>query len=348
MFSNDIMQRITRTASTRQWRWLALPAGLLLVSTIYLLQGGPDIPKIGYNALLATTTTNNCQALNNLGGTSRLARTLEANENRYQYTMAEREKLIEKEGGSQIDIFPPRASRYYVLWDFFIPAYTCPFPLYRVGTLADGGKWVCGLERVLQDRPNCIVYSLNKPTPSYSSFESDILERSSGCEVYAFEANTASSKWPWGENEVTDLLASRVHFNEFSISDPSVTAKKYRSLQSVMQEFGHNWIDILKMDLMGSEFATLLSIIADNGEEPLPFGQLILTVNTGQSDDITSVANFKDWFNRLECAGLRPFYFEVDMMDVNNRRGEPGVVYWSFMNIRGTHALVDDSLPEYP
>jgi hypothetical protein len=61
------------------------------------------------------------------------------------------------------------------------------------------------------------------------------------------------------------------------------------------------------------------------------------------------------------------------MLDVNNRRAEPSIAYvsvwlrefrldlngvffsffffflqWSFMNIRGRHALVDDGLPEYP
>ncbi|KAJ7818681.1 hypothetical protein B0H14DRAFT_2373013, partial [Mycena olivaceomarginata] len=236
--------------------------------------------------------------------------------------------------------------QYYVLWDFFIPAFTCPFPMDRVGKR---GNWVCGLERVLHHRPNCIVYSLNKDTPSYSSFEQDILERSSGCEIYAFDANMAPSKWPWGETDVvaTDLLRSRVHFNEFAVSD--VTAKHYRSLESVMRGFGHEWIDVLKVDLKGSEFATLLAIIADHTQElPLPFGQLILTVNIGASEDMKTVTQFSDWFTRLECAGLRPYYFEVSMMDANNRRGEPGVAYWSFMNIRGTHALVDDSLPEYP
>jgi hypothetical protein len=40
-----------------------------------------------------------------------------------------------------------------------------------------------------------------------------------------------------------------------------------------------------QVDLKGSEFATLLAIIADHTHElPLPFGQLILTVNIGASE----------------------------------------------------------------
>ncbi|KAJ7880849.1 hypothetical protein B0H13DRAFT_1580990, partial [Mycena leptocephala] len=226
------------------------------------------------------------------------------------------------------------------LWDFFIPAFTCPFPMYRVGTLADGGKWVCGLDRVLQNRPNPIIHSLNEKTPSYSSFEQDIIERSPGCQIYGFDSNATldvASKWPRGEIDVaTDLL--RYQFNYYSISDP--TATKYRSLQSVMREFGHDWIDILKVELKGSEFATLLAIIADKHDEPLPFGQLAIKGRIGLSDHMKTVEHFSSWFTKLECAGLRPYYFEVSMMDVNNRRGEPSL--WSFMNIRGRHALVDD------
>jgi hypothetical protein len=31
--------------------------------------------------------------------------------------------------------------------------------MQRIGTLGDGGKWVCGLER-LEDKKDCIIYSV--------------------------------------------------------------------------------------------------------------------------------------------------------------------------------------------
>ncbi|KAJ7471425.1 methyltransferase domain-containing protein [Mycena galericulata] len=326
--------------------WPKFSAAFLVFFTFYLLaRDTHPVPR--YYDLLAANSTAQIKQVER----SRLIRTLEGNERRYQFTVVEREKLITKSGGMHISAFPPPRSLAYVLWDFFIPAFTCPFPMYRVGTLADGGKWVCGLERVMHNRPNCIVYSLGYQTPPYSSFETDVLHRSPGCQVYGFDVNAtdaASTKWPWGEDEVvTDpRLTSRVHFNDFSVAD--LTADRYRSLQNVMTEFGHDFIDILKIDLEGSEFATLVSIIADTQGKPLPFGQLLLDIHIGWSDDMTTVEHFSKWFVRLERAGLRPYYFEVSMMDVNTLRAEPAVVYWSFMNIRGRHALVDSSLPEYP
>ncbi|KAJ7472759.1 methyltransferase domain-containing protein [Mycena latifolia] len=308
-------------------------AMFLIFFTFYFLARDahhPPGPVSKYHDLLATVNSTHIM---HHSETSRLVRTLEGNERRYQFTVVEREKLITKWGGRQLSAAPHSFQQFYVLWDFFIPAFTCPSQC----TLADGGKWVCGLERVLHNRPNCVVYSLGYQTPSYSSFEQEMLERSPGCRVYGFDANATSPD---------PQLTSRVHFNQFSVSD--LRAERYRSLQGVMSNYGHDFIDILKIDLEGSEFATLVSMIADAREKPLPFGQLLLEVHIGWSEDMTTVDHFANWFARLERAGLRPYYFEVSMMDVNTLRAEPAVAYWSFMNIRGRHALVDDGLPEYP
>lgn len=42
--------------------------------------------------------------------------------------------------------------------DFFTAAFQCPHRVGRVGTLGDGGKWVCGLDRVARQR-KCVIYS---------------------------------------------------------------------------------------------------------------------------------------------------------------------------------------------
>ncbi|KAJ7938542.1 hypothetical protein B0H13DRAFT_2648595 [Mycena leptocephala] len=296
-----LMRRIDRTV-LQKWRLpAALCIGFVVLLAFYffrLLDGSIHLPP-NYHGL---ATASNCAAIN-LGGTSRLARTLEGNEKRYQRMLVEREQLIEKSGGKQIVAFPGAYVFAAVLWDIFIPAFSCPFPTYRVGTLADGGKWVCGLDRVLKHQPNPIIYSLNDKTPTYSSFEQDIIERSPGCQIYAFDANATpevASQWPWGSADVaTDLLR-------------------------VMRDFGHDWIDILKIELQGSEFTTLLDIIADHKDKdaPLPFGN-------PTDPGMQTVDHFSTWFTKLECAGLRPYYFEVNMLDVNNRRAEPSIAYVS-------------------
>ncbi|KAJ7222969.1 hypothetical protein C8J57DRAFT_1008832, partial [Mycena rebaudengoi] len=201
----------------------------------------------------------------------------------------------------------------YVLWDFFTPAFTCPFPdvSFTIGTIVDGGKWVCGLERVLQDRPNCIIYSLNYQAPAFSSFEQDMLMKSPGCRVYG-TACAAGLKFSISSAQ---QLSSRVHSYNYGVADRK--AEQYRSLQGVMSGFGHDFVDIVKVDLEGGEFETLLAIIEDSQGNALPFGQLLLEAHVGWSDEMATVGQFRRWFMELERAGLRPFYFEVSAVDVN-------------------------------
>lgn len=80
----------------------------------------------------------------------------------------------------------------------------------RIGTLGDGGKWVCGLER-LEDKKDCIIYSvgalfliysifsieMNIPSISAgvngeSSFEATLLQRAPGCQVYGYDFSVKS------------------------------------------------------------------------------------------------------------------------------------------------------------
>ncbi|KAJ7862712.1 hypothetical protein B0H13DRAFT_1098401 [Mycena leptocephala] len=73
------------------------------------------------------------------------------------------------------DRIPEPHTTSFSIWDLFSPAFSCPFPVYRVGTMGDGGKYVCGLERATQ-HSNCVVYS--KGVETKSSFEQ---EKQIGC-----------------------------------------------------------------------------------------------------------------------------------------------------------------------
>ncbi|KAH9176370.1 hypothetical protein EDB89DRAFT_1846395, partial [Lactarius sanguifluus] len=62
--------------------------------------------------------------------------------------------------------------------DFFIPSFQCPHHVERIGVLGDGGKWVCGMERIAKQEKYVI----------YSSFEAALLEeRAPGCEVWGYD-----------------------------------------------------------------------------------------------------------------------------------------------------------------
>ncbi|KAJ7260910.1 methyltransferase domain-containing protein [Mycena haematopus] len=294
---------------------------------------------------------------------SRLNLTLAGNELRYQEAVRERRiSIAERIGGPDMPAFPAPFSAFYTLWDLFIPAFSCPFSATRVGTMGDGGKWVCGLERVVQ-QPKCLIYSMG--VERQSSFEQAILHQSEHCQVYGFDFSV--SQWGPDLQADTEQIKSRAHFFPWKIGgvdNPEANPKEY-SLQGIMKELGHDFVDIWKIDIEGSEFSALTAIIESFKERPLPFGQMQIEIHIGYVPDTNTIGAIDKWWSMLEDAGLRPFWTELNLLDVNVlRRGPPVAevsaalsricsvhtrgVQWSFINIRGKHALLDDSLPDYP
>ncbi|KAF7334936.1 Methyltranfer-dom domain-containing protein [Mycena venus] len=314
---------------------------------------------------------------------SRLNLTLAGNELRYQAAVRERRTLIEKFGGPDAVAFPEPHTASYTLWDLYGPAFSCPFPVYRVGTMGDGGKWVCGLERATH-HPNCVIYSMG--VERQSSFEQEVLRQSKDCQVYGFDFSVSQ----WGPELLADTeVNDRAHFFPYKIGavdNHEVTPKQY-SLQGIMKELGHDFIDIWKVcappcpihppiDIEGSEFAALSAVIESFKGKPLPFGQMQIEIHLNFGPDyvktigafdkvrlvgfflflfqiqslseLTTRINPSQWWTMLEDAGLRPFWTELNLLDVNVIRRGPFVGEWSFINIRGRHPLVDDRLPDYP
>jgi hypothetical protein len=93
------MQRINWKLVARS-PWPKISTAFLFFFTFYLL--ARDIHSHSVSKYHDLLTTANSSALMNYRGTSRLVRTLEGNEKRYQFTIVEREKLIEKWGGRHI------------------------------------------------------------------------------------------------------------------------------------------------------------------------------------------------------------------------------------------------------
>jgi len=276
-----------------------------------------------------------------------LAARLRDEETRYAATLKARKGLIQKHGPSKekIQSYPTTGS--YTLWDFFIPSFQCPHHVERIGTLGDGGKWVCGVERIAKQQ-KCVIYSFG--INGESSFEAALLERAPGCEVWGYDF-TVTSFGP--EIEKTPRLKERAHFFPWALggrnAHGSEDSTKYYTLDALMQLNGHSFIDVLKIDIEGAEFDTLTAFLAANkplspfSSTTLPVGQLQLELHAW--DDYAKFGFFHDWWAALEDAGLRPFWTEPNLVYVNYNT-EPKLAEYSFMNIRGNHSLVYDAADE--
>jgi hypothetical protein len=220
--------------------------------------------------------------------------------------------------------FPDEYIYPYNAWDYARPSFFCPHDLERVGTLGDGGKVVCGMSRYERESagpssednsaPQLIIYSFGVSTDS--SFEAAMLARTN-CEIWGYDFSVPSFA-----KDIPSHQLSRTHFNRYAISDKTDETRdpKFFTVQDLMAANGHEYIDIVKMDIEGAEFGALSSLVrslekmeieADGDEiHPLPFGQLLIELHFGaDGPDHTTPKDLKtwmDWWAKLERHGLRP------------------------------------------
>ncbi|TCD62167.1 hypothetical protein EIP91_007273 [Steccherinum ochraceum] len=279
-----------------------------------------------------------------------LSARLDRAEKIYQKTLKGRQGLIKKFGPTpnQIaiscmvpyDRFPPDENPWppYTAWDFFPPAFNCPHERERIGTLGDGGKWMCGLSRVAEKR-DCIVYSFG--INGESSFEAEILSRTSNCQIwgYDFSVNSFGPEIPATEKH-------RTHFHAYGLAGHDAHGPtndiKYYTLQSLMDLNGHDHIDILKIDVESWEFEVVTAFLEPylRSGKPLPFGQLQIELHTWEK----KFPEVLEWWEKLEQAGLRPFFQEPNLVYNNYNRGrDQDLTEYSLINIRGNNAFISDA-----
>ncbi|KAH9016826.1 methyltransferase domain-containing protein, partial [Lactarius pseudohatsudake] len=266
----------------------------------------------------------------------------------YAVAIQEWLELIKKWGprDDAVDPYPTHGEFYtmcvvYVL-DFFVPAFQC------VGTLSSGGKWVCGLDRVVK-QDKCVIYSFG--ISGESSFESTLLKRAPGCEAWGYDYSVNS----WGPEITGDPeLRDRAHFKPFALGGTNNHEDhdnpKYWTLGSTrswISTVRHTFIDILKIDIEGGEFDALTAFLSAHAAaaegDVLPVDQLQLEIHAREGHE--NFEYFARWWAAREAAGLRPFWTEPNLVYINLVRGvRPELAeVLLVINIRGNHALVNEA-----
>ncbi|KAL4073770.1 methyltransferase domain-containing protein [Scleroderma yunnanense] len=267
---------------------------------------------------------------------------LRIEEYHYNMMLDGRAKLVQKWGPTpdRIDPFPSNGE-FYTAWDFFLPSFNCPHRVQRVGIMGDGGKWVCGLERIVPKK-KCTMYSFG--INGESSFEADLMKAAPGCELYGYDFSVDS----FGpEIEEDPELKQRSHFFAFALGPTDahspVDDPKMYTLRTLMERNGHDFIDVLKIDIEANEFESLGAFVDSFAGQPLPFGQLQIEIHMYSDHPWNNFSKVLKWWEKLEAAGLRPFFSESNLVYTNLIRGaQPGLIEYSFINIRGNHELVSN------
>lgn len=122
-------------------------------------------------------------------------------------------------------------------------------------------KVICGLSHL--ESP-CIIYSLG--SNGNFIFEEAVSE-STPCEIHTFDCTVSKDRLP-------AVLPYRVTYHSICLGSDEDVTSMYRSLGSIMNEFGHARVDLLKMDIEGFEFRVVEALYASflkEGEKNLPY-----------------------------------------------------------------------------
>ncbi|KAF9550406.1 hypothetical protein EC957_000708 [Mortierella hygrophila] len=263
-----------------------------------------------------------------------VARKIQNSERLYQKQVQKRTAYI-RENNADVGAWFPKAKEMMPLWWYFQPSFNCPHEVERVGRFNDGGKWMCGMTVLesMTKEDKCVIYSLG--VFDDSSWEKEMIDRTN-CQVYAFDASV---------NGISGDAAGNpnIHFFKYFVGGKDEVDKDgtvWKTLKTIMKENGHEWIDVLKIDIEGNEFDALNAMM--DQFEILPFSQLQIEIHLfGDMEDRNLFMDFVKFWERLEGHYIRPFWSELNTVYSRIDKGL-GLSEYSFINIGGKHKLLQN------
>lgn len=220
--------------------------------------------------------------------------------------------------GGDLDAVVPwngNAAGETYLWDFFPPAFNCPFR-ERLGRLSDGGKVVCNWQalaaRCAADPDAATVYSVG--VRGDVSFEADLANRT-GCAVHAFDHTVDGLPVP----------VTGVRFNRVGLA-PADAPPALLSLPTMMAARGHDRVHLLKVDCEDCEWAVFGELAGSGALARVD--QVLIELHfrqpaTNLAGPDSGVRQVFAFFEDMEAAGLYPFSWEV-----NHNAGAAGAMPW--------------------
>ena len=121
----------------------------------------------------------------------------------------------------------------------------------------NGGKWVCDAAVL---GAGCNVYSLG--SDGDTSFEAGVGAAAPGCTIHTLDCTIPADRVPRAET-----LPPRTHFHPICLGSDDAPDAQFRSLRSIMREFGHANVDLLKVDIEGFEYRVVEALMRTFLEE---------------------------------------------------------------------------------
>ncbi|MDX9697931.1 MAG: FkbM family methyltransferase [Bacteroidales bacterium] len=184
-----------------------------------------------------------------------------------------------------------------------------------------GASWTLSNEHI---NKNSIIYSFGVGTDN--SFDVELINRF-GTKIYAFDPTPKSIQWvkdqnlpkefvfqPYGvaaeSGEIEFTLPENSNYVSGSIhnvlgSKGTTIKVPVKSLEEIMSNLSHSQIDILKMDIEGSEYEVIDCVI----DKKIPVKQILVEFH--HRFPAIGIAKSKIAINKLNLAGYKIFHVSV-------------------------------------
>ena len=187
---------------------------------------------------------------------------------------------------------------FYKNWE---PTIHCTFE-QRIGNVGDGGKWVCDLHKLQTNNTVPLIYSFG--SNGDFSFEQSVKQLLPNAEIHTFDSN------------VYQCPLGVCTFHQVIVGDESSIATK--SLHTVINELGHRQrkIDILKIDVEGSEFVTFKTFFQypRNSTNELPYiRQILLEIHLPNGDGNEPARTTNELFEMFRSNNYAIFHKETNL-----------------------------------
>ncbi|KAH7707636.1 Protein Y39F10A.3 [Aphelenchoides avenae] len=170
----------------------------------------------------------------------------------------------------------------------------------RLGSLLDGGKWVCNPQYYPTD--HCVVYAVG--LNNEISFEEALLGFTQrGCAHRAIDKDDQSSE--------TLIRLSRIKATPFQafIAPQDDAKQRMYSFTSIMKHFGDRSIEVLKFDAEGAEQVVIDQILQ------VPICQFLVEVH-----GTASAFHTYKFLEKVSKAGFYLFFSELNAFEPGNLR----------------------------
>jgi hypothetical protein len=191
-----------------------------------------------------------------------------------------------------------------------------------------------------------VVYSFG--INGESSFEAEMLERVPSARIWGYDFSVNG----WGA-QIPASERHRTYFQKVGLGkeDKHDASPAFWTLPSLMKENNHTYIDILKIDIEGSEYDALDTFMdafdgiqSASGHSVLPIGQVMIELHLGNGDitDTVDFERFRKWWERLERMGMRPAWIEINLFAVTlgKQKSNPRCTEYVWVNAKDERSVL--------